>query len=203
MRDHILRAIADLGLEDPERVAELSARHWQMVLAWNARTNLTTIVEAEEAAWRHYRDSLEALRVLPPGPIVDLGSGAGFPGIPLAIVDPDRPVCLVECRRKKASFLTAATARLGLKNVRVLEQRMEAPPDRQYCAAITRATFSDLNEILMAKAWVRSDNGVLIAYRSQREPIPTGARRHEYAVAGIELALDIWPFGAAEVVQPH
>ncbi len=182
-------ALADLAL--PRAVQARLAQHWQLVCAWGERLNLTAITDPEVAAWLHYRDALAALAVLPTGPIVDLGSGAGFPGVPLAMVDPERAVTLVEPRRKRASFLRTVVARLALERVTVLEARAAATPDRLYAAALTRATFADWRTLAPALGWL-APGGILIAYRHEplREAPP--AEIHPYRLRGEPRCLQIW-----------
>ena len=99
--------------------------HYQILTHWNQRLNLTRILNIEEAVRLHYCESLFLALSLPPGPlrIVDVGSGAGFPGIPVAILRSESSVDLVESHQRKAVFLREATR--GLSNVRVLACRAE------------------------------------------------------------------------------
>jgi 16S rRNA (guanine527-N7)-methyltransferase len=112
--------------------------HYQLLLAWNERLNLTRVVSAREAARIHYVESLFLGAQLPPGElrIVDVGSGAGFPGIPVAILRPDFRVDLVESHQRKAVFLREAIR--GLPNARVSAQRAEDVSER-YDWTISRA----------------------------------------------------------------
>lgn len=149
----------------------LCQEHWELVKRWNARTNLTALVDDGEAALRHYADSLAGLAHLPAGALVDLGSGAGYPGIPLAIAQPDRPVTLVEPRNKRASFLETAAARLNLKNVRVLTAASTDKPPSLFAVAVTRATFSDSADLVACLNWL-VPGGKLIAYRTDPSGLP-------------------------------
>ena len=164
------RGLADLGLSDAAWVA--MAQHWSLVQQWNARTNLTAIHDTATAITRHYRDSLMALPHLTGGPIVDFGSGAGFPGMVLAIARPDWQVTLVEPRRKRVSFLEVARARLKLDNLRVHHGRLEDDPDQSYAHAVSRATFADGGLMDMADVqmhvgrWLR-DDATMLLYRGQ------------------------------------
>jgi len=99
--------------------------HYDLMLRWNAKLNLTRITDREEAWKRHYEESVFLAEKLPPGPlrIADVGSGAGFPGIPIAIVRPECTVTLIESHQRKAVFLREATR--DLPNVRVLAMRAE------------------------------------------------------------------------------
>ncbi|OGR07107.1 MAG: 16S rRNA (guanine(527)-N(7))-methyltransferase RsmG [Deltaproteobacteria bacterium RIFOXYB12_FULL_58_9] len=183
--DHLLTAINWLD----ENKIDLLARHWLMVHSWNSRINLTAITSDEHAAWYHYRDSLEAIQLLPNGSVVDIGSGAGFPGIPLAIAEPEREVVLVEPRRKRASFLNTVKARLGLANVSVLQTRSESQPDALFAAAVTRATFSCEADLVACLDWVEAD-GVLIAFRGDVES--PNATIHRYELMGEPRTLAVW-----------
>ncbi|MBI5511738.1 MAG: 16S rRNA (guanine(527)-N(7))-methyltransferase RsmG [Deltaproteobacteria bacterium] len=194
MSEALRSAIADLELEDPDRVVGLLAAHWALVKTWNERVNLTSILDDGEAAWLHYRDSLEALRVLVPGEVVDLGSGAGYPGIPLAIAEPGRRVTLVEPRRKRASFLETVAARLGLSNVVVVVGRSDDEPAVRAANVVTRATFSGVAELTACKKWLAphgAPHGQLIAYRSAASGDPA-SRVHRYGLRGEQRILEIW-----------
>jgi len=100
-------------------------RHYQILKSWNSRLNLTRIQDLMEVVRFHYCESLFVSTVLPSKSlkICDLGSGAGFPGIPLAVVRPDVEVVLIESDQRKAVFLREATR--DLKNVRVLAARYQ------------------------------------------------------------------------------
>lgn len=108
-----------------EEISRLTA-HFQLVAAWSARARLTAITRPAEAAKLHILDSLLCLRAGIPdrASVVDVGSGAGFPGIPLAIVRPDLSVVLLEPAARKAAFLEMAAAALHLA-VRVEAVRAE------------------------------------------------------------------------------
>jgi 16S rRNA (guanine527-N7)-methyltransferase len=107
-------------------------RHYrELLLDWNARINLTAITEPDEVATRHFLDSLTIALAIP-GPererslrLLDVGAGAGFPGLPLAIAFPHWIVTLLEATGKKVRFLEAAIAELGLSNARALQGRAE------------------------------------------------------------------------------
>jgi 16S rRNA (guanine(527)-N(7))-methyltransferase RsmG len=100
-------------------------QHYNLLLKWNSRMNLTRVVAPDEAARIHYAESLLLACVLPPGPlrVADIGSGAGFPGMAIAVFRPDCTVDLVESDQRKAVFLREATR--DLENVRVIASRAE------------------------------------------------------------------------------
>ncbi len=112
----------------PEQIDQLFG-HFELLIGWNGRINLTSIRSPEEIVLRHYCESLFFASVLPEmRSCADVGSGAGFPGVPLAILRPDCPVALIESHQRKAVFLRESTR--ALKNVRVLGQRAESLDER-------------------------------------------------------------------------
>jgi 16S rRNA (guanine527-N7)-methyltransferase len=117
---------------------ELLEEHYRLLLRWNQKINLTRITSLQDAVRYHYCESLYLATCLPEGRlrIVDIGSGAGYPGIPVAIFLPQCTVDLVESHQRKAVFLREAAR--GLTNVRVLPQRAEALTD-SYDWTISRA----------------------------------------------------------------
>ncbi len=160
------------------------------MLAWNERVNLTAIKNDLEAAWAHYADSLAGLPHLTPGSVVDLGSGAGYPGIPLAIGAPERRVLLVEPRQKRTTFLDVAATRLGLSNVRTRIGRSEDAPPEAFANVVTRATFSDESDLKSCLRWL-APGGRLIAWRA--DALTSSATQIvRYAVNGKMNALHIW-----------
>ena len=114
----------DLSLSSDQ--IELCTRHYELMLKWNKSINLSRITDPDEAARFHYCESMFADRFLPAdAKIADLGSGAGFPGIPLSILKSERPLRLIESNSKKAIFLKEAVRSLNLQNTKVDSERFE------------------------------------------------------------------------------
>ena len=175
-------AFASLKKWFPERCddqkIDLMYRHWQLMLKWNARTNLTAIRKDSEALLKHYADSVVMVDILPrDGSVLDVGSGGGFPGIPLAIIRPDLTWRLLEPRQKRVSFLKATIARLGLKNITVIAARSDESPTSISDLAVTRATFSDVHGARTVLDWLKP-SGALYALRSlDAEDWPNAERK--------------------------
>jgi 16S rRNA (guanine(527)-N(7))-methyltransferase RsmG len=149
--DALIARLAGIAELTSQQVTALEA-HYQMLVRWNRSINLTAISGLEEAVERHYCESLFLAANLPPGPlrIVDVGSGAGFPGFPVAVLRPDCSVTLVESHQRKAVFLREVSR--ALPNVRVLSKRGEAVGER-FDWAISRAvSYDDLASILKVLA---------------------------------------------------
>jgi 16S rRNA (guanine527-N7)-methyltransferase len=124
--DLILKLTGKAGIALTDTEAQLLGRHIQLMLEWNLRLNLTRITGREEIVVKHILDSILPAKFLPSsGCALDVGTGAGFPGIPLKIVYPDLQMVLLDSSRKKVSFLTAVAAVLGLKGIRVLHGRWQ------------------------------------------------------------------------------
>jgi 16S rRNA (guanine(527)-N(7))-methyltransferase RsmG len=145
--DALTTRLAGIAELTSGQVAALEA-HYQTLLRWNRSMNLTSIRDLEEAVERHYCESVFLAANLPPGPlrIVDVGSGAGFPGFPVAVLRPECSVTLVESHQRKAVFLREVSR--TLPNVRVLAKRAEAVGE-QFDWAVSRAvSYEDLASIL-------------------------------------------------------
>ena len=122
----ILNLTAEAGVALDEKQAGLLTRHIQLMLEWNTRLNLTRITKSEDIVIKHILDSVLPAKYLPSaGNALDVGSGAGFPGIPLKILCPDLEMVLLDSSRKKISYLTAVIATLGLKGMRAFHGRWQ------------------------------------------------------------------------------
>lgn len=126
---HLLQPFIEL---DESRLRAIST-YIDLLLKWNARMNLTAIRGPNEIVQRHFGESLFAAKYLleqkRPQTAIDLGSGAGFPGVPFAMLAPDVQVTLIESQHKKGTFLKELVRVLGLKNVRVFADRAESYPE--------------------------------------------------------------------------
>jgi len=129
-----------LGLELDATQAALLIAHLDLVDEWGERMNLTAIRERPQQITKHVLDSLSVASWLRGTRAADVGSGAGFPGIPLAIVRPDVQFSLVESTGKKCRFLEHVRDTLGLANVQVVQARAEAyTPDVRFDTVLARA----------------------------------------------------------------
>jgi 16S rRNA (guanine527-N7)-methyltransferase len=144
-----LRKVLPLDIPHRERLIEKAAQHLQLIATANEYMNLTRITNAHEAAIKHVYDSVapwrhfaEAKRVL------DAGTGAGFPGIPLAVVLPHVRFTLTESTQKKARFVDAAVEALELGNVHVLAERAEQRAANRHPEVITARAVAPLHRLL-------------------------------------------------------
>lgn len=140
MNSVLVEGARELGIElSDEQVTKLLA-HLDILDDWNTRMNLTAIRERPQQITKHLLDSLTMHPWLQGPRVADIGSGAGFPGIPLAIVAPDMQFALLESVGKKCRFLEQVRDSLGLANVEVVQSRAETyQPARRFDTVLARA----------------------------------------------------------------
>ena len=151
----------DVGTLDVSRETEARLRAYLgLLLSWNLRINLVASAPEEELWQRHVLDSWQLLPLLPDGPLADLGSGGGLPGIVIAI-GREQETHLVESDRRKCAFLIEASRALGLGHVRVHPVRIEAarlPPMQ----VVTARALAPLENLLPHAAQILTPGGVAV-----------------------------------------
>jgi len=163
------RGLGDLALALPREARERLLGYVALLAKWNRTYNLTAIRDPLAMVAHHLLDSLSVLPHLPLKPegarLADAGSGAGLPGIPLAIARPRWRVALAESSQKKAAFLRQAAIELALDNVEVHEGRVEAwRPQPLFDLVISRA-FAALGEFIAACRHLVAPGGMLAAMK--------------------------------------
>lgn len=175
MEKNLLRTLSEgaqaIGLNLGRKELDLFAAYHRELLLWNRRMNLVSERSARELVIRHFIDSLTPAPWIsrPDGLLIDLGSGAGFPGIPLAIALSELQVFLVEASRKKTSFLSHVVRTLGLGRVTVIRERIEALIGQQALAGrfdtvLSRAAFK-LPELVRMASFFLVNGGQLLAMK--------------------------------------
>jgi 16S rRNA (guanine527-N7)-methyltransferase len=134
--------LAALGLDLPDDAQQKLLAFRDLLLKWNKTYNLTALRDPDEVLTHHLLDSLAILPQVGPEPLLDVGSGGGLPGIPLAIARPGLSVRMVDTVQKKTTFLQQAAIQLGLKQVTVSHARVETLSG-QYAQISSRA-FAEL-----------------------------------------------------------
>jgi 16S rRNA (guanine527-N7)-methyltransferase len=173
--EKIAEGAAGMGLRLGAEQLKLLGRHVDLLLKWNKSINLTAITDPDEVVEKHVLDSLAVVGVLPSGSLLDAGSGAGFPGIPVAIARPELDVTLVDSVQKKVSFLKNVLAELRLPKVRAVAARLEGNPSREGLsrvhAAVARAYAPPQEWLTLAEQYVLP-SGVAICMLGPSDQIP-------------------------------
>jgi 16S rRNA (guanine527-N7)-methyltransferase len=125
--DKILRALGEFQLQADEHQVVCIQQYMKILLTWNDKINLTAIRDPLEILYRHFCECMFAASAVPVenGRLADVGSGAGFPGIPLKIMRPDLQIFLIESNMKKATFLAEVLRTIELKDTKVIVSRYE------------------------------------------------------------------------------
>ena len=198
-----------LGIHlSPAQLSTLE-KYEQELLTWNDRINLTAIRDPEQIRVKHFLDSLSCLSVMGEAPmdrVIDVGTGAGFPGLPIKIVHPSIELTLVESVGKKADFCRHVVKTLGLDKVQVIQERVEAvgqmPSHRQkYDWAMARAVAAmpTLVEFLLPLVRV---GGAVLAMKGESAPVETQEAEHATHLLGGRLRKLI-PIALPGVAEEH
>jgi 16S rRNA (guanine527-N7)-methyltransferase len=158
--------LAELGLDLPDAVQHKLLAFRDLLLKWNRTYNLTALRDPEQAVSHHLLDSLAILPHVGGGALLDVGSGGGLPGIPLAIARPELAVTLVDAVQKKTTFLQQAAIELGLKNVAVHHARVEEM--RGQYAQISSRAFADLARLVGLTRHLLEPGGRWLAMKGVR-----------------------------------
>ena len=172
----------ELGLDLTDAQQRALIAHLDLMDEWNARFNLTAIRDREQQVTKHVLDSLSVRPWLRGTRIADVGSGAGFPGIPLAIVEPSRRFALIESTGKKCRFLEAVRDALALDNVDVVQSRAELyKPDVRYETVIARAV-GPLADLVRYAGPLLAGGGRLLAMKGRHPADELSARLNGWKV---------------------
>jgi 16S rRNA (guanine527-N7)-methyltransferase len=170
-----------LGVKLPQGGEARLIRFVELLLQWNQAYNLTAVRDPDEMLTKHVLDSLAVLPFVHAGPVEDVGSGAGLPGIPLAVARPDLAFTLLDSNGKKTRFMTHAAAELKLANVEVVQARAEGyRPPAPFVTVLSRA-FASLADFLKLAGGGCAPGGRLLAMKGahpteELRAIPTGYR---------------------------
>lgn len=159
------QGLAALGFPLDASVRQKHLDYLAVLQKWNRVHNLTAVRNPDDMVTLHLLDSLSVLPYIESGRLLDVGSGAGLPGIPIALARPDLQVTVLDSNHKKASFMRQAKAELGIDNLEIICGRVEQfHPSQPFQQIISRA-FSDLAEFLRLTRHLLAENGRWLAMK--------------------------------------
>jgi 16S rRNA (guanine527-N7)-methyltransferase len=178
---------AGLGLALTAAQERALLAHLDLLDVWGARMNLTAIRDREQQITRHVLDSLSVLPWVRGERVADLGSGAGFPGIPLAIVDPGRHYVLIESTGKKCRFLSEVVRELGLGNVEVVQARSDhwRPPAHVRFGTVLARAVGSIADLVRSGGHLVAGGGRLLAMKGRLPEAELAARLNGWKVTGV------------------
>lgn len=169
------KILSEYGYLLSEHQFEQFIKYYELLVEWNERMNLTAITEFEEVLLKHFADSLSIIKVIDLNTVsslIDIGTGAGFPGIPIKIMYPDLNVTLLDSLQKRIGFLDEVISVLKLDKINTIHGRAEdfAKPDKlresyDICVSRAVANLSSLTELCLP--YVKVD-GSFISYKSDK-----------------------------------
>ncbi len=173
--------IRSLPFDTPEGGVEIFVHFLRLLDKWNTVYNLTSVRDPGLMVTRHIMDSLVVSPFLQGQQVLDVGSGAGLPGIPLAIINPDTEFTLLDSNQKKTRFMQQAITELKLENVTVISQRIESfRPEQPFDTIIARA-YSNMETLITGTQNLLAVDAVILAMKgtypmAELENIPDGYR---------------------------
>lgn len=194
LSETLAKGITELGLELSEAQQSKLLDFLDLLLKWNRVYNLTAITDLRSGVVRHLLDSLAIAPYIDGERLLDVGSGGGLPGIPLAIAYPNKEFTLLDSNSKKTRFLVQVKGELGLANLNVVHSRIEEfSPERPFDMILSRA-FASLKDIMILTGRLLDDEGRVLAMKGQIDAtelaeIPQGYRiekKIELAVPGLK-----------------
>lgn len=185
MNRALLEGAHTLGIELTDEQAARLVTHLDLLDEWGERMNLTAIRDRPSQLTKHLLDSLSVQPHLRGNRIADVGSGAGFPGIPLAIVEPARHFALIESTGKKCRFLEHVRDTLGLTNVEVVQSRAESyVPELRFDTVLARAV-GPLADLVKVAGRLVAGGGRLLAMKGRYPEEELAAKLNGWKVAAV------------------
>lgn len=171
-----------------ERVRAAFDRYAEMLTERNEKVNLTAITDPDEIRVKHFTDSLAAIDLIKTGAtVLDIGSGAGFPGIPLKIARDDISVTLLDSVNKKVAFMNDVIADLGLKNIEAVHARIEDFPHKGEFDVAVSCAVAELTTLAEYALPFVKVGGTFVAYKSEKAEAEAAAAGKAVALLGGRL----------------
>ena len=181
----LTNGIVQLGLNIP---SDELLEYLNLLLKWNQAYNLTAVRDADSMVTRHLLDSLAILPWIKGPHVLDVGTGPGLPGIPLALARPDLKVVLLDSNGKKIRFLHEVKRVLKLENIEVVQTRVESYQPSQAFDTVTSRAFSDLLQMISWTKHLIATDGIWLAMKGRYPDMELAAIQHPYRVETYHVA---------------
>jgi len=178
-----------LGIAEPDQHLAAFTQFLTTLHKWNQAYNLTAVRDVEEMVARHILDSCSLRPWLVGKNILDVGTGAGLPGIPLAILEPERHFTLLDSNGKKTRFVTHVAAEIGLDNVEVVQARAEEFLATQKFDTVMCRAFSSLQDFVGQCAAHLQSGGRLLAMKGKRPDAELAALPAEWEIEVVKISV--------------
>ena len=180
-----------LDLNLTENQQKILIEYLELLAKWNKAYNLTAIKDVEAMVSHHLLDSLSIAKFIKGKNILDVGTGAGFPGIPLAVYYPEKKFVLLDSNGKKIRFITQAIYQLKIENITLIQDRVENYQPEHCFDSITTRAFADINTCITRTRHLLCKNGQLLMQKGalpEQECIDYQDRiqTHQLSVPGIQ-----------------
>jgi 16S rRNA (guanine527-N7)-methyltransferase len=197
--DQLKRGLIALGLTLERDIQQRLLDYIALIEKWNQVYNLTAIREPEKMVSHHLLDSLAVAPHLHAKRLLDVGSGAGLPGIPLALAKPDTHVTLLDSNHKKTAFLNQAVIELKLKNAEICSERVESWQTQDRFDVIISRAFSEMDEFVRITRHLLAPGGTFAAMKGlhpyeEIDKLPPGCTVQQVlplAIPGVEGARNL------------
>ncbi len=158
-----------MGISLDTDTCNAQIEYLQLIQKWNRAFNLTAITDLDQMVIRHLLDSLSILPFINVSPVLDVGTGAGLPGIPLALARPDIEFVLLDSNGKKTRFLTQVKIELGIENIEIIHSRVEDYRPGKTFSIVTCRAFAALNTILVRTQHLLTSETRILAMKGKLE----------------------------------
>lgn len=155
----LIEGAEQMGIELNSTQVDQLLQYLELIVKWNKTYNLSAIRSSEEGIKKHLLDSLSVVSYIKSGPLLDVGSGAGLPGIVISIMKPKLLVTVLDTVGKKCRFMQFAKTQLKLNNLTVVNQRVEEYQPENCFAQVTSRAFAEVDKTLKLTKHLLCDNG--------------------------------------------
>jgi 16S rRNA (guanine527-N7)-methyltransferase len=197
--DLLLKGAQEMGVDMDHHQASRFGRYARILQQWNKKINLTSITDPVEIAVKHFLDSVAPSACIPEqGTLLDIGTGGGFPGVPLKILRPQQPMVLIDGVRKKINFVKQVLRELHLVNIEAIQVRAEDlsrhySKTKQFDIIVSRA-LADVDVLFKLAAPLLKPEGRLVFYRGF-DTAASNAKPNRYQYNGTRFDCSVLSYG--------